>query len=220
MASGLQPVLGLSPLARGNRFTRARSSLLHGPIPARAGQPPPSALRHAIRGAYPRSRGATVCTVSVRPAVPGLSPLARGNLGDFEADVQEPGPIPARAGQPSLRHNPVAGRRAYPRSRGATHTATLSDVALAGLSPLARGNHVDLLGAVAGVRPIPARAGQPGDCLPSSRLQRAYPRSRGATASPSKAVPCPRGLSPLARGNLLYLICCHTRKNRQINAKF
>jgi len=48
---------------------------------------------------------------------------------------------------------------------------------------------------------IPARAGQPDRCCGCHHPGRAYPRSRGATASHCAVGPVPPGLSPLARGN-------------------
>ncbi len=70
-----------------------------------------------------------------------------------------------------------------------------------GLSPLARGNLDRRRDSHRRRGPIPARAGQP---LPASLrpgLLRAYPRSRGATASCSPSRAACKGLSPLARGN-------------------
>ena len=52
-------VLGLSPLARGNRLVELDSRGQLRPIPARAGQPCATAAHRAPCRAYPRSRGAT-----------------------------------------------------------------------------------------------------------------------------------------------------------------
>ena len=70
-------------------------------------------------------------------------------------------PIPARAGQPSASTKSAWPRRAYPRSRGATVDSDDLEEPFLGLSPLARGNLVVVLGGIAGHGPIPARAGQP-----------------------------------------------------------
>ena len=71
-----------------------------------------------------------------------------------------------------------------------------------GLSPLARGNQhgKELLGA--GLRPIPARTGQPGVIQDNGNTSWAYPRSHGATAPGFQILVMFLGLSPLARGNL------------------
>ena len=51
--------------------------------------------------AYPRSRGETSNKWPFMVCVPGLSPLARGNLDRSAAEPRPIGPIPARAGKPS-----------------------------------------------------------------------------------------------------------------------
>ena len=95
--------VGLSPLARGNPEVRRRAHAASGPIPARAGQPPPWQWSCTRCRAYPRSRGATSAVAMVVYAVPGLSPLARGNPAQRLASAAVHGPIPARAGQPQGR---------------------------------------------------------------------------------------------------------------------
>ena len=152
---------GLSPLARGNRH-----HLIHlvdhlGPIPARAGQPPPAPSKSPPTWAYPRSRRATSSASSSRPAALGLSPLARGNLDrDLDA-VAQLGPIPARAGQPQDVALSSASAWAYPRSRGATSVRSPGGCRRWGLSPLARGNQRLDHQPARWPGPIPARAGQP-----------------------------------------------------------
>ena len=152
---------GLSPLARGNRFGHPRNHAPHGPIPARAGQPLPEEAGGAGTRAYPRSRGATQSLTAHSLAVRGLSPLARGNLGDAPEALGRQGPIPARAGQPATFDAPTSTITAYPRSRGATTANTSHSWPVQGLSPLARGNHGVVLLVDPLLGPIPARAGQP-----------------------------------------------------------
>ena len=111
---------GLSPLARGNRRQPRHGAVNDGPIPARAGQPCCGWLNRSAGGAYPRSRGATLCKDCSGEVNMGLSPLARGNPVGAGGVAGVAGPIPARAGQPgALRRHP-AETGAYPRSRGAT----------------------------------------------------------------------------------------------------
>ena len=153
--------MGLSPLARGNPKADCTLGLAAGPIPARAGQPGDRAQIEPVRGAYPRSRGATAgrprCLLPLR----GLSPLARGNLLQHSQCARAAGPIPARAGQPGSQPPGQRPIGAYPRSRGATaYCGTLSSVCR-GLSPLARGNLRARLRRLWFCGPIPARAGQP-----------------------------------------------------------
>ena len=132
--------MGLSPLARGNLpIAKHRSSVL-GPIPARAGQPRVAGPAAGRGRAYPRSRGATVARLSAITRRVGLSPLARGNLALGIAGHAIFGPIPARAGQPHAGSAAAWVAWAYPRSRGATGSASPPTTGCTGLSPLARGN--------------------------------------------------------------------------------
>ena len=111
---------GLSPLARGNLSKRVISPSLHGPIPARTGQPFVLGYALQYKWAYPRSHGAT--RALQRPGFParGLSPLARGNPPERQPGTSPLRPIPARTGQPQ--------RHQYGKQLQR------------GLSPLARGN--------------------------------------------------------------------------------
>ncbi len=196
---------GLSPLARGNRNAIGHAAAVAGPIPARAGQPAVRLRCLARRGAYPRSRGATVVLEVWIDRNVGLSPLARGNRKYREIAMTSEGPIPARAGQPCGGWLLRWRLWAYPRSRGATTSPVISTCLCSGLSPLARGNRVALAQFKAVRGPIPARAGQPGGRRLGSRCSGAYPRSRGATWLSFAGFWLLRGLSPLARGNLKLL---------------
>ena len=200
------PPEGLSPLARGNRRRRRRIKQSHGPIPARAGQPAEHALCAPGQWAYPRSRGATNSPNAREEIHEGLSPLARGNLQLKRPGHEPVGPIPARAGQPLERMFDRLARPAYPRSRGATNTCRRRRHSQSGLSPLARGNRRISYHHVLRKGPIPARAGQPGGEDGEHGAFRAYPRSRGATVQGLPSVFSSRGLSPLARGNLLQAV--------------
>ena len=91
--------------------------------------------------------------------------------------------------------------RAYPRSRGGTKTTQYLPLRVQGLSPLARGNHVQHARDAGPVGPIPARAGEPATPRKSPTPRRAYPRSRGGTAHAVGSLLGRNGLSPLARGN-------------------
>ena len=75
---------------------------LVGPIPARAGQPRQRRAAALQAGAYPRSRGATASKAAGGGLIGGLSPLARGNPTRNIHKLNADGPIPARAGQPTL----------------------------------------------------------------------------------------------------------------------
>ena len=193
---------GLSPLARGNPAIAVAGYAPAGPIPARAGEPYLMPVNVAGARAYPRSRGGTTSISTGIAALAGLSPLARGNrrLGDCRPYPQ--GPIPARAGEPSILIILPIPLWAYPRSRGGTHETDLAKIEQQGLSPLARrnlhggGKHERLRG------PIPARAGEPRGRAFRDTANGAYPRSRGGTGKSHPEFIASLGLSPLARGNL------------------
>ena len=172
-----------------------------GPIPAHAGQP--SRRRRSSRPAraYPRSRGATAILGLPPRCARGLSPLTRGNPGSRGAFVAALGPIPAHAGQPSRPARRAPGRRAYPRSRGATTYLAVTCTVWWGLSPLTRGNLQITAPLTGPAGPIPAHAGQPRNASLATRAQRAYPRSRGATERLGWTTRRSTGLSPLTRGN-------------------
>ncbi len=111
------------------------------------------------------------------------------------------GPIPAHAGQPRGGGRAREGKRAYPRSRGATARRRRACRRQQGLSPLTRGNRFLLVAVALPGGPIPAHAGQPRPARRCGTALRAYPRSRGATRPAASACQAERGLSPLTRGN-------------------
>ena len=193
---------GLSPLARGNPRQSAQDKTIHGPIPARAGEPGLNAPTVVLSRAYPRSRGGTVDVAPVWASIRGLSPLARGNHTRKLQAIQCEGPIPARAGEPKHLKAGFPETGAYPRSRGGTRVCRWWLTLLRGLSPLARGNQTDIPNPHNRGRPIPARAGEPAHRNYLLSRYWAYPRSRGGTVTESFDIDADEGLSPLARGNL------------------
>ena len=93
-------LMGLSPLAQGNRPYRPNSPSRHGPIPARAGEPKRPCWSAIHTTAYPRSRRGTRRWKGCDDKTKGLSPLAQGNPPELEQALGATGPIPARAGEP------------------------------------------------------------------------------------------------------------------------
>ena len=172
---------GLSPLARGNHGWYFVGTTESGPIPARTGQPSAPPAARSLAGAYPRSHGATSTYALRLGSARGLSPLARGNLAGARQWFCWPGPIPARTGQPPLPLGKPCWHTAYPRSHGATHCDLCASACAGGLSPLARGNRTQEEAENLGLRPIPARTGQPTVRGLVVAWIRAYPRSHGAT---------------------------------------
>ena len=172
---------GLSPLARGNLMGSHPAESTPGPIPARAGEPPPMDKPSRVPWAYPRSRGGTRHGGHADLLHQGLSPLARGNPLSNTPTTCPPGPIPARAGEPLLGLRVLYWGRAYPRSRGGTIGFPFTSDISKGLSPLARGNQTYSPTQLRYTGPIPARAGEPHTQRIASFSYRAYPRSRGGT---------------------------------------
>ena len=172
---------GLSPLTRGNPNHLFPISVCQGPIPAHAGEPAMWRIYLSRLRAYPRSRGGTVTRIQKMVAVPGLSPLTRGNRRAAKGHSHAVGPIPAHAGEPLDVDTPRIVKRAYPRSRGGTNVAQMMTKVQEGLSPLTRGNRgEDAIGS-AQRGPIPAHAGEPNTAKRKIGEIGAYPRSRGGT---------------------------------------
>ena len=192
---------GLSPLARGNLAAVHQNRGPCGSIPACAGEPMRARPQSRPARVYPRLRGGTSRNAALFTESGGLSPLARGNPTVGASPVAAAGSIPACAGEPAtaalLNHR--AG--VYPRLRGGTMKTADQALALMGLSPLARGNHITPGPWVAAHGSIPACAGEPfadGFC---NAVVGVYPRLRGGTSLSIAQATHSRGLSPLARGN-------------------
>ena len=134
-----QRVRGSSPLARGTRGGFFCAGVPVGLIPARAGNTRGRIRTLRTGRAHPRSRGEHHMSSSSWCSVVGSSPLARGTPESARQASQQPGLIPARAGNtlPVTRHILVA--RAHPRSRGEHLGLWKTLKSLVGSSPLARG---------------------------------------------------------------------------------
>ena len=149
---------------------------------------------------YPRWRGEHFATRSKPPIRVGLSPLARGTLG------QRPGwhPIfrfiPAGAGNTCRLTADAFALTVYPRWRGEHTSPQRFATRCNGLSPLARGTLINTSLTPSPLRFIPAGAGNT-PCqfaaLPSSSV---YPRWRGEHLKSGFYTLPKFGLSPLARG--------------------
>ena len=111
---------GLSPHTRGNRHSNGPRERVPGPIPAYAGEPAFERVAAAFDGAYPRIRGGTHRAQGYIERAEGQSPHTRGNLIRVRIGARDRGPIPAYAGEPSLKSSRSTENRAYPRIRGGT----------------------------------------------------------------------------------------------------
>ncbi len=192
---------GLSPQARGNHAQFAKQAVLHGSIPAGAGEPCP--IRQASRPArvYPRRRGGTTYSTGLAGVESGLSPQARGNLRSSGPSGSWPGSIPAGAGEPQAPLPAGGFARVYPRRRGGTVAKRSPPIASMGLSPQARGNLSHDLTVRITLGSIPAGAGEPLRPPLAAMEQWVYPRRRGGTVLELHGLVSSVGLSPQARGN-------------------
>ena len=132
---------GLSPLARGTQLDSALIITSSRFIPAGAGNTETAPAVVSCLPVYPRWRGEHFATRSKPPIRVGLSPLARGTLG------QRPGwhPIfrfiPAGAGNTYNLFLHHCTSSVYPRWRGEHSSGARFRRPAIGLSPLARGTH-------------------------------------------------------------------------------
>ncbi len=94
----------------------------------------------ATFGAYPRACGGTALDARSAEQVTGLSPRVRGNHLGVPQGKRIPGPIPARAGEPTKGDRIACPQGAYPRACGGTWLRVLRHPWHQGLSPRVRGN--------------------------------------------------------------------------------
>ena len=134
---------GLSPLARG---TQHRKRLRGGGvrfIPAGAGSSTWRIFATPARTVYPRWRGELGIARLIRRRPYGLSPLARGTRPPRRCIPRDRRFIPAGAGN-TLSPSAVArARSVYPRWRGEHVAGLIFHDDFYGLSPLARGTHIN-----------------------------------------------------------------------------
>ena len=130
----------------------------------------------------------------------GLSPLARGTRREKERMNKCMGFIPARAGNSPDKEELQWHRSVYPRSRGELFYRRRPWRSCCGLSPLARGTHIQHRKPRCISRFIPARAGNSFLVRKNSRCIPVYPRSRGELHLDQVSMFRRPGLSPLARG--------------------
>ncbi len=186
---------------RGNQSRRCRTSATPRPIPAHAGEPVAGWVAGWVAGAYPRACGGTVIVIDFVILLWGLSPRMRGNPTPLQEKALLLGPIPAHAGEPSIRLLLCPCFRAYPRACGGTPTYPQVARLLGGLSPRMRGNLLARKPQRNPVGPIPAHAGEPGKRIRGYGRMKAYPRACGGTVLVLARAGIIPGLSPRMRGN-------------------
>ncbi len=191
---------GLSPRARGKLETHRDLSRRRGSIPASAGETYFSVSSRSFLRVYPRERGGNFESIDCGRDARGLSPRARGKPSAGSCVVVSGGSIPASAGETLQQRHAVLADQVYPRERGGNATTTTPRDPEAGLSPRARGKHLDGSELSQPGRSIPASAGETCVCHVFSSIRAVYPRERGGNCwRPLLCLPL-GGLSPRARG--------------------
>ena len=201
LASFSSSFSGLSPRGRGNPSFFCYEDMLHGSIPAWAGEPAQMEDTEHPAEVYPRVGGGTSPFPSSGPPTRGLSPRGRGNPSPAYKPTKILRSIPAWAGEPAGPAVEDLKRKVYPRVGGGTLQRLQRVAQDEGLSPRGRGNHPRGKGLVSRVRSIPAWAGEPSPRCPAATGKPVYPRVGGGTLQTSAPNLTLRGLSPRGRGN-------------------
>ena len=148
-------------------------------IPAGAGNTPAAPHEPLRNSVYPRWRGEHRRRMHRQSAGAGLSPLARGTQCPRRWQIPILRFIPAGAGNTTGRRHRFLLRPVYPRWRGEHFSPLDAIFAPVGLSPLARGTHVELKKGLFRPRFIPAGAGNTFRRTLSELKNAVYPRWRG-----------------------------------------
>ena len=152
---------------------------------------------------HPRACGANVIAFAADGTVDGSSPRMRGKPHCATKRDQCGRIIPAHAGQTACHRSADGCRSDHPRACGAN--AWLSSLAwsMSGSSPRMRGKHGVRSGTNAGVRIIPAHAGQTTGGSTNYAPASDHPRACGANINPDIGGVMNRGSSPRMRGKLV-----------------
>ena len=178
----------------------ARLSAITRFIPACAGNGLPPRGRAAATTVHPRVRGERPCCLDRCSGVFGSSPRARGTDSPAIARGQELRFIPACAGNGSCADTPRSGRPVHPRVRGERGTTGRAPRARTGSSPRARGTGEHLRRGGAGLRFIPACAGNGSSGCDAGFQDPVHPRVRGERLAAMRSTVTLPGSSPRARG--------------------
>ena len=149
---------------------------------------------------HPRTRGEHFCMQCMQSFWQGSSPHARGTQTVITKQSEQPGIIPACAGNTHWLPVTVTTPEDHPRMRG-EHMFGLHEIAVnEGSSPHARGtrNGIGRLGQTAGI--IPACAGNTGIAVYKMWTVWDHPRMRGEHVGSPIVKRDSQGSSPHARG--------------------
>ena len=155
-----QATQGSSPRVRGRQVAWIHRSQPPGLIPASAGQTCSRTAMRLVTRAHPRECGADFVDPHRVVGVLGSSPRVRGRRYPARLPVQQPGLIPASAGQTAPDSPKSTNPGAHPRECGADKRFTKNIKRHTGSSPRVRGRRWHCAGDPASGGLIPASAGQ------------------------------------------------------------
>ncbi len=192
---------GRSPRVRGSLREDALAVLRAGSIPACAGEPAPVAAVSRSCRVDPRVCGGARGRREDAPQGSGRSPRVRGSPPLGRVPPQQPGSIPACAGEPPAAPAGRAGRRVDPRVCGGAAMISPWRTVSGGRSPRVRGS-LDRLGRSETRRgSIPACAGEPASPPTGRSPCGVDPRVCGGAAKVTPEPESVTGRSPRVRGS-------------------
>ena len=201
---GFTAKVGLSPRVRGKPSGNAHASASRRSIPACAGEAPTGNDAQVKLQVYPRVCGGSLMAACWRGVSVGLSPRVRGKRQRGGKPLPSLRSIPACAGEAAGGVHRNTRNAVYPRVCGGSVIAADVVALVLGLSPRVRGKRRHHQPHPAGIRSIPACAGEAAPSATLAGRYAVYPRVCGGSAFVDSTSPAMRGLSPRVRGKLRY----------------
>ncbi len=195
------PGSGPSPRLRGSQGRRVHGGVLHGSIPAPAGEPTLSHRSVSVIPVHPRACGGAGSVSHSTMSAYGPSPRLRGSRRAGAVAPRPQGSIPAPAGEPELSAVNHARQKVHPRACGGAECTCPSNCSHIGPSPRLRGSRGRPMGGVMTTRSIPAPAGEPPSVRPMTSSRWVHPRACGGADASAFAVSGVTGPSPRLRGS-------------------
>ncbi len=193
---------GSSPRARGTLRAQNERLLHERFMPAGAGNTRRACRQGRPGAVHPRGRGEHDQVLPMYRKDAGSSPRARGtpHRGVYLRGLRRF--VPAGAGNTTPCRTPQSRRPVHPRGRGEHAIISSPPRSRPGSSPRARGTQAQGDHLVAGVRFIPAGAGNTAETADPRSPPAVHPRGRGEHAAAGPAGGWNTGSSPRARGTL------------------
>ncbi len=194
---------GSSPRMRGKRQHRQVRADHERIIPAHAGQTARSLVSSGVLPDHPRACGANSVTLALSWPRPGSSPRMRGKRVQPAGIEERDRIIPAHAGQTGQSPSVAVEDADHPRACGANTYSPKIPQLSCGSSPRMRGKRRSAGRSCAGLRIIPAHAGQ--TFPPDTRMRWCsdHPRACGANNRHAHGHASNGGSSPRMRGKLI-----------------